>query len=212
MKNILERFITNKKVLELLEDKLTITREVFNKDHNLLEYLNDFKKNKLDMILINRKEIIDSYHHSNNWVNLTNNLYCAIYLISNTIIDCNFTYNGKILCNIFINDYNTDITIEGYMSDVLNGRLQLSNPPQNIFKLTGDKFEYNNEFDSKVMVPVIKKCLDSLYKKAYIRNSRREQKIKLSNKEINKQKEIRNNISMKQVQLFADAYINNIIE
>ncbi|MCK9575520.1 MAG: hypothetical protein WC979_02125 [Candidatus Pacearchaeota archaeon] len=178
--------------------------------------------NSIDMILENSAEMIDEHTYMEymstqdydygkickrqlHWINLSNSLKCRNSHLSSYCNTYTFTYNGNILCAIHLRNDNFCDPINVYIPSKIDDASYESQSIAKISNLQRCSIT-NDDYDFSVLYPLIRKCLESLYKKAFIRNKRRLQKLDAANNEISKQKKIRIDRQMAHAIEFAKEY------
>jgi len=186
----------------------------------LLSYMNSMI-DPIRLILLNQ-EYLKNKAGCRGWINLTGELKCYHhYLSKKSIGSFDFSYKGNIILKVTMwhatymdaehinEDTKKIVSVRGelssklgyddYATDMFSFKF---NPETNKSTI---KFNDTN-FDKDLMIPVIQKCLNLLYKKAVVKNSKRLQEEHNKIAEIEKQKQIKKAILREKISDFANDY------
>lgn len=186
------------------------------RNNSLKAYLSSMD-DAVRLILLNQGYMRDN----SEWIHLTNDLKCYHGFHANkTIGTFHFSYKGNIVLCLTMwhgSCTNAEHITEGTKEDIqIRGSFPQSLTYDDQIKECcfnfqdndeGIKYEFANErFDEKLTLQVVRKCLELLYKKAIVRNSKRKQ-IELEELgEINKQKKIKQDRYKNSLAEFINSY------
>jgi hypothetical protein len=180
--------------------------KVLTIDEQLKFYLKSIK-NDLSMILLNQGILRDSL--SGNWITLSKDLKCSHTWYGTNIGVFVFTYFGKIILRLHLrtNNDNSFQAIYCHLPESFSNFDDYGKKAKQyeIFSYShnSDEIEINHEYDMNLMLPVIQKCFDLLYKKAVVKNEIRLVQEELKEKEKTEQRKIDINRRTAHVKSFA---------